>query len=79
MIGVFISKASTFSAEVAGCQAECGAGSGEVIPAMDTVGKSICSELRCTDRGGLSVTETSKRIEGKLEGVMLSGYKNAEC
>jgi len=142
MIGVFISKFSTFAAEVAGCQAECGAGSGmaaaalvtlmggdaeiavagasmalqnslgmicdpvanrvevpclgknvmaasnavscanmalagydpvipldEVIRTMDDVGKSIPSKLRCTALGGLSVTETSKKIKGKLEGL----------
>ena len=140
MIGVFISKSSTFAAEVAGCQAECGAGSGmaaaglvtlmgggakiataaasmalqnvlgmicdpvanrvevpclgknvmaasnavscanmalagydavipldEVIRTMDDVGKKIPCELRCTALGGLSVTETSRRIQEKLE------------
>jgi L-serine dehydratase len=140
MIGVFISKFSTFAAEVAGCQAECGAGSGmaaaalatlmgaeaevavagasmafqnslgmicdpvanrvevpclgknvmaasnavscanmalagydpvipldEVIHTMDDVGKSIPAKLRCTARGGLSVTPTSKNIKEKLE------------
>jgi L-serine dehydratase len=139
MIGVFISKASTFAAEVAGCQAECGAGSGmaaaglvtlmggsaelsaaaasmalqnslgmicdpvanrvevpclgknvmaasnavscanmaiagydpvipldEVIGTMDVVGKRIPCELRCTAMGGLSITETSRKIEEKL-------------
>jgi len=146
MIGVFISKTSTFAAEVAGCQAECGAGSGmaaaglvtlmggsarssvaaasmalqnilgmicdpvanrvevpclgknvmaasnavscanmalagydpvipldEVIRTMDDVGKKIPCELRCTALGGLSVTETSKRIQEKLEkGLLVS-------
>jgi L-serine dehydratase len=140
IIGVFIAKSSTFAAEVAGCQAECGAGSGmaaaalvtlmggaaevavaaasmalqnslgmicdpvanrvevpclgknvmaasnavscanmalagydpvipldEVVRTMNDVGKSIPCELRCTALGGLSVTETSKRIQKKLE------------
>jgi len=139
MIGVFISKFSTFAAEVAGCQAECGAGSGmaaaalvtlmggaaetavaaasmalqnslgmicdpvasrvevpclgknvmaasnavacanmalagydpvipldEVIHTMDKVGKRIPVELRCTALGGLSITETSKKIQSRL-------------
>jgi len=139
MIGVFISTFSTFAAEVAGCQAECGAGSGmaaaaivtlmggtteiavaaasmalqnslgmicdpvanrvevpclgknvmaasnavscanmalagydpvipldEVIHTMDAVGKRIPCEFRCTALGGLSMTETSKRIEKYL-------------
>jgi L-serine dehydratase len=38
----------------------------EVIQAMDKVGKMIPSALRCTARGGLSLTETSKKIELKL-------------
>ena len=37
MIGVFISKFSTFAAEVAGCQAECGAGSGMAAAALATL------------------------------------------
>jgi len=37
MIGVFISKFSTFAAEVAGCQAECGAGSGMAAAALVTL------------------------------------------
>jgi L-serine dehydratase len=139
MIGVFIAAHATFAAEVGGCQAECGAGSGmaaaalvtlakgsaeeavsaasmslqnilgmicdpvanrvevpclgknvmaasnalacanmaladfdpvipldEVIETMDSVGKSLPAELRCTALGGLSVTKTSKQIEEKL-------------
>jgi L-serine dehydratase len=34
---------------------------------MDDVGKKIPCELRCTALGGLSVTETSRRIQEKLE------------
>jgi len=140
MIGVFIATRSTFAAEVAGCQAECGAASGmaaaalatlggstteqavaaasmalqnslgmicdpvanrvevpclgknvmaasnalacanmalagydpvipldEVIEAMDSVGRSLPYQLRCTALGGLSVTETSRAIEAKLK------------
>lgn len=141
LVGVFIAAGSTFAAEVCGCQAECGAGSGmaaaglvcmsggsaeralaaasmalqntlgmicdpvanrvevpclgrnalaasnalasanmalagfdqvisldEVISVMDEVGKSLPHQLRCTALGGLSVTETSKRIEERLKG-----------
>jgi L-serine dehydratase len=140
MVGVFIATGSTFSAEVAGCQAECGAASGmaaaalvslgggtteqavaaasmalqnsfgmvcdpvanrvevpclgknvmaasnalacanmalasydpvipldEVIEAMDSVGRSLPYQLRCTALGGLSVTKTSKDIEASLK------------
>ena len=38
----------------------------EVIDTMDDVGKKIPFELRCTALGGLSITETSRRIEEKL-------------
>ncbi len=141
MIGVFIAAHATFAAEVGGCQAECGAGSGmaaaalvtlaggtalqavnassmalqnvlgmicdpvanrvevpclgknvmaasnalacanmalasfdpvipldEVIEVMDQVGKSIPAALRCTALGGLSQTNTSRKIEKRLGG-----------
>ena len=140
IVGAFVATGSTFAAEVAGCQAECGAASGmaaaalatlgagtaeqaiaaasmalqnsfgmvcdpvanrvevpclgknvmaasnalacanmalagydpvipldEVIGAMDRVGRSLPHELRCTALGGLSVTETSKAIEARLQ------------
>lgn len=38
----------------------------EVIDAMDKVGKSIPSTLRCTALGGLSITKTSKAIEARM-------------
>ena len=37
MIGVFISYFTTFAAEVEGCQAECGAGSGMAAAALVTL------------------------------------------
>lgn len=140
VIGMFIATDSTFAAEVAGCQAECGAAAGmaaaalvtmgggtteqavaaasmalqnslgmvcdpvanrvevpclgknvmaasnalscanmamagfdhvipldEVIKTMDRVGRSLPHELRCTALGGLSVTDTSKKIETELK------------
>lgn len=140
LIGVFIATRSTFSAEIAGCQAECGSASGmaaaglvqlmggnaasalgassfalqnimgmvcdpvanrvevpclgknimaamnglsaanislagvdtvipldEVIAAMDSVGRSLPSALRCTGYGGLSVTPTALKIAEKLK------------
>ena len=142
IIGIFISNKSTFSAEIGGCQAECGSASGmaaaglvtlmkgntqqaidaasmalqnifgmvcdpvanrvevpclgknilaasnalactnmalanydvviplgEVIEAMDKVGRSIPHELRCTALGGLSVTKTSRLLENKLKAL----------
>lgn len=140
LIGLLICERSTFSAEIAGCQAECGAASGmaaaalatlagggteqgiaaasmalqnilglvcdpvanrvevpclgknilavanalacanmalagydpvipldETLEAMDAVGRSLPSELRCTALGGLSITRTSKMLERRLQ------------
>lgn len=140
IIGVLIATRSTFSAEVCGCQAECGVSSGmiaaamvsmmdgdyksslgaasmalqnsfgmvcdpvanrvevpclgknilaasngvscanlalaefdhvvpfdEVVKTMDSVGRALPRELRCTALGGLSITPTSKIIEKKLQ------------
>ena len=140
LIGIFILNKSTFAAEEAGCQAECGSGAGmaaaalaylaggsleqslaasslalqnsfgmtcdpiagrveapclgknvmaavnalacanmaiagykhlipldEVIEAFDSAGRSLPRELRCTALGGLSVTDSSKKIEKELE------------
>jgi L-serine dehydratase len=39
----------------------------EVIDSMHRIGDMLPSELRCTGLGGLSLTETSKRIEKELE------------
>jgi L-serine dehydratase len=39
----------------------------EVIQAMDEVGKAMPHELRCTALGGLSVTDSSRRIQERLE------------
>lgn len=39
----------------------------EVIATMDTIGRTMPCELRCTGLGGLSITQTSKEIEAKLQ------------
>jgi L-serine dehydratase len=39
----------------------------EVVEAMDSVGRSLPHELRCTALGGLSITPTSKKIEKELQ------------
>jgi L-serine dehydratase len=41
----------------------------EVIHAMDEVGKAIPHELRCTAKGGLSVTPASREIERRLTDI----------
>lgn len=140
LIGVFIATRSTFAAELAGCQAECGSASGmaaaglvqlmggnaetalgaasfalqnvmgmvcdpvanrvevpclgknilsavngltaanlslagvntvipldEVIDSLDKVGRALPAELRCTGKGGLSLTPAARKIEGRLK------------
>ncbi len=42
----------------------------ETIIAMDKVGRMLPGELRCTGKGGLSITQTSKDIEKKLSGIL---------
>jgi len=44
MIGVFIAARATFAAEVGGCQAECGAGSGMAAAGLVTLAKGTCSQ-----------------------------------
>jgi L-serine dehydratase len=44
MIGVFISHRATLAAEVGGCQAECGAGSGMAAAALVTLGKGTMEQ-----------------------------------
>ena len=39
----------------------------EVIETMDAVGKNLPPELRCTGRGGLSVTPAARKIQKKLQ------------
>ncbi|MEO5999157.1 MAG: L-serine ammonia-lyase, iron-sulfur-dependent, subunit alpha [Chitinophagaceae bacterium] len=148
LIGVFVAAHATFAAEVGGCMAECGSGSGmaaaalvgmakgtlqqalgaaslalqnslglicdpignrveapclgrnvmaatnaiscanmaladynhlipldEVIETMQKVGNEIHHTLRCTNLGGLSVTNAAKEIEEKLEKLPKSFYK----
>ena len=39
----------------------------EVIETMDSVGRSIAPELRCTALGGLSITKSARDIEKRFE------------
>jgi len=39
----------------------------EVIDTMLRVGRSLPAELRCTAKGGLSITPTARRIEARLK------------
>lgn len=48
----------------------------EVIETMKAVGDQIHHTLRCTNLGGLSVTNTAKRIETALEENLLTFFKS---
>ncbi len=53
MIGVFIAAHATFAAEVGGCQAECGAGSGMAAAALVTLAKG--SAEQATDAASMAL------------------------
>ena len=53
LIGVFISESSTFAAEVAGCQAECGAGSG--MAAAGLVQLAGGTTIQCLDAASMAL------------------------
>ena len=48
----------------------------EVIETMKAVGDEIHHTLRCTNLGGLSVTNAAKKIERNLEAVPTTFYKS---
>jgi len=53
MIGVFISARATFAAEIGGCQAECGAGSGMAAAALVTLAQG--SAAQATDAASMAL------------------------
>ena len=48
----------------------------EVIETMKAVGDEIHHTLRCTNLGGLSVTNAAKKIEQNLEAIPTTFYKS---
>jgi L-serine dehydratase len=48
----------------------------EVIETMKAVGDEIHHTLRCTNLGGLSITNAAKKIEMNLEAVPATFYKS---
>jgi L-serine dehydratase len=48
----------------------------EVIETMKAVGDQIHHTLRCTNLGGLSITNTAKKIEAMLEAVPGKFFKS---
>jgi L-serine dehydratase len=83
MIGVFISEHATFSAEVGGCQAECGAGSamaaaGLVTLAGGTLQQSVtASSLALQNSLGLICDPIGVRVEAPCLGRNVMAGSNA--
>lgn len=83
LIGVFISEGATFSAEVAGCQVECGAGSG--MAAAGLVQMFNGSVEQCVDAAsmalqnvtGLACDPVANRVEVPCLGKNIMGGSNA--
>jgi L-serine dehydratase len=83
MIGIFIATHSTFAAEKAGCQAECGAGSGMAAAALvgmagGTLGQALCaSSMALQNMLGLICDPVAKRVEVPCLGRNVLGASNA--
>lgn len=83
LIGVFISEGATFSAEVAGCQVECGAGSG--MAAAGLVQMFNGTVVQCIDAAsialqnvtGLACDPVANRVEVPCLGKNIMGGFNA--
>lgn len=83
MIGVFIATRSTFAAEKAGCQAECGAGSGMAAAALVGMGGGTleqalaASSMALQNMLGLICDPVAKRVEVPCLGRNVLGASNA--
>lgn len=83
LIGVFISEQATFSAEVAGCQAECGAGSAMAAAGLvqmmgGTVEQCIdAASLALQNVTGLACDPVANRVEVPCLGKNILGGMNA--
>lgn len=83
LIGVFIATASTFSAELAGCQAECGAGSGMAAGALaylmggDLAEILAAASLALQNILGLVCDPVAGRVEIPCLGKNILGGQNA--
>ena len=83
MIGIFIATHSTFAAEKAGCQAECGAGSGMAAAALVSLaGGNLSQSLAASSMAlqnmlGLICDPIAKRVEAPCLGRNVLGASNA--
>ena len=83
LIGVFLSEAATFSAEVAGCQVECGAASGMAAAAVtQMMGGTIeqcvnAASMALQNITGLACDPVGNRVEVPCLGKNVMGGSNA--
>lgn len=83
LIGVFIAELATFSAEVAGCQVECGAGSGMAAAAVaQMLGGNIeecvnAASVALQNITGLACDPVANRVEVPCLGKNVMGGSNA--
>ncbi|MBA4701646.1 MAG: L-serine ammonia-lyase, iron-sulfur-dependent, subunit alpha [Ruminococcus sp.] len=83
LIGLFIAEAATFSAEVAGCQVECGAASGMAAAAVTqmmggTIEQCIdAASMALQNITGLACDPVANRVEVPCLGKNVMGGSNA--
>ena len=83
IIGVFIAAHATFAAEVGGCQAECGAGSGMAAAALVTLGKGTtrqaidAASMALQNMLGLVCDPVANRVEVPCLGKNVMAASNA--
>ena len=83
MIGAFIASNSTFSAEVGGCQAECGAASGMAAAALATLGGSTTEQavaaasIALQNSLGMICDPVANRVEVPCLGKNVMAASNA--
>jgi len=83
MIGVFIATDSTFAAEVAGCQAECGAGAGMAAAALVTLQKGTTEQavaaasMALQNSLGMVCDPVANRVEVPCLGKNVMAASNA--
>jgi L-serine dehydratase len=83
MIGIFISNLSTFAAEVAGCQAECGAGSGMAAAGLvtlmggDAEASVAAASMALQNSLGMICDPVANRVEVPCLGKNIMAASNA--
>jgi L-serine dehydratase len=83
MIGVFIATSSTFAAEVAGCQAECGAASGMAAAALANIGGGTAEQavaaasIALQNSLGMVCDPVANRVEVPCLGKNVMAASNA--